>query len=333
RALAEMFLPEGKFDEGEKAARQALEVTSGLHGAESLEAATTMNVLGDALRMKGGYPGARKLALEALRIAQLRGSAPQQTEAGQIDPRTVELNAVRVLGGVALEQGNFKEQEIQQRRRLEIARSLHPNRHPEIVEALGDYAVALIGVGDLAGAEKVFKETLAMQREVIGEDNAAVATTLENLGGVYLRAKRLDETAKILETVLAMRRKALGEDSEPVARTLANMGTVYMMAGNLEASEAKYAEALPRLSAKLGPTHPDIAATLGSMGMLYTKLRRFPEAESYLRRSLDIRMKAFGETNPGTQLTLKRFADLYIAWDKPTQAAAYSARLVPPAPK
>jgi hypothetical protein len=66
--------------------------------------------------------------------------------------------------------------------------------------------------------------------------------------------------------------------------------------------------------------------------MLYTKLRRFPEAESYLRRSLDIRMKAFGEANPGTQLTLKRFADLYTAWDKPTQAAAYRARLVPPKP-
>ena len=332
RALAEMYLPEGKFDDGEKAARQALEITRGLHGAESLEAATAMNVLGDALRMKGGYPEARKLALEALRIAQARGSAPQKTEAGQIDPRSVELNAVRVLGGIALEQGNFKEQEIQQRRRLEIARSLHPDRHPEIVEALGDYAVALIGVDDLAGAEKVFKETLAMQREVIGEDNAAVATTLENLGGVYLRARRLDETAKILETVLAMRRRALGDDSEPVARTLANMGTVYMMAGNLEASEAKYAEALPRLIAKLGPTHPDIAATLGSMGMLYTKLRRFPEAESYLRRSLDIRMRAFGETNPGTQLTLKRFADLYTAWGKPTQAAAYQARLVPPKP-
>jgi hypothetical protein len=43
-------------------------------------------------------------------------------------------------------------------------------------------------------------------------------------------------------------------------------------------------------------------------------------------------MKAFGETNPGTQLTLKRFADLYTAWDKPAQAAAYQARLVPPKP-
>src|SRR5436305_7318754 len=134
-----MNLTQGKFDEGEKAARQALEVTRGLHGPESLEAASAMNVLGDALRMKGGYSEARKLALESLRIAQARGSAPEKTEAGQVDPRTVELNAVRVLGGVALEQGNFKEQEIQQRRRLEIARSIHPDRHPEIVEALGDY--------------------------------------------------------------------------------------------------------------------------------------------------------------------------------------------------
>jgi len=46
-----------------------------------------------------------------------------------------------------------------------------------------------------------------------------------------------------------------------------------------------------------------------------------------------IRLKAFGETNALTQITIKTFVGLYTAWDKPAEAAAYKARLVPAATK
>jgi alkylhydroperoxidase/carboxymuconolactone decarboxylase family protein YurZ len=58
------------------------------------------------------------------------------------------------------------------------------------------------------------KEALEMSIALFGEDHPDVATIRENLGNVYFRSGRLDETARSLELVLAMRRKMLGDDSE-----------------------------------------------------------------------------------------------------------------------
>ncbi|MEO8190456.1 MAG: serine/threonine-protein kinase [Acidobacteriota bacterium] len=333
-ALGMMYLPQGKFDEGQKAAQEALEITRRLHGSRSLEAAAGMNLLADSFRVKGRLAEAQKLGDEALRIARAHRGKPARTEAGAVDFRRVEIDALRVLAGVALEEGDSKREETLTRERLALARALHPDRHPEIAEALDDHGVALTNVGDLPGAERTFLEAIEIEREVLGDDHPAIATTRENLGNVYFREKKLDETARNLEVVLAMRRKALGDDSEPVARTLANMGTVYSMAGNLEAADRTYVEALARLSRKLGPDHPDVAVTLTGIGSLYIKQHRFAEAESSLRRAMEIRHKAsVDDANPYMQNTLKKFVDLYAAWNKPAEAAAYRARLTPPQPK
>ena len=59
------------------------------------------------------------------------------------------------------------------------------------------------------------------------------------------------------------------------------------------------------------------------------KEKRFDEAEVDLRQALDIRVKRLGEENVATQKAIKALADLYTGWGKPTQAAAYTARLAP----
>ncbi len=332
-ALGSMYLGQGKYDDGVKASRKALEITRSLHGAKSLEVGAAETLLADGLRAGGRFPEARSLGEVALGTARAHRGDPVQAEAGAVDHRRVEIDALRVLGGVALDEGDSKREETLMRERLALERAFHPDRHPEIAEALDDYGVALTNVADYRGAERAFLEAIEIERAVLGDDHPSIATTRENLGNVYFREKKLDLTAKSLEVVLAMRRKALGDDSEPVARTLANMATVYMIAGNLDAADRTYPEALERLSRKLGPDHPDVAQTLTGMGMLYTKERKFPEGEAVLKRGLAIREKAFGEKSPLTQVTIKRLADLYAAWGKPTDALAYSARLVPAAVK
>jgi tetratricopeptide (TPR) repeat protein len=243
-------------------AEGSLEITRGLHDAKSLEVAAAMNLLADVLRMKGKFPEARSLAEGALRISRAPDVRTAKAKAGTLDSRRVEIDSLRVLGGVALDQDDSKTEAALMRERLALARALHPDRHPEISEALDDYGVALTGVGDLAGAERAFLEAIEIETAVLGEDHPSIATTRENLGNVYFREKKLDLTARNLEVVLAMRRKALGDDSEPVARTLANMAAVYMSSGNLEAAGRTYPEAVERLRRKLGPDHPDVSHVL-----------------------------------------------------------------------
>ena len=346
-ALGSMYAVQGRFDDGEKAAREALGITRALHDPKSLEVAASMNALAEGLRLKGKFPEARALGESALRIA--RGHAPgartaiaKAAEAGTaltgrtasaLDYRRVELDSLRVLGGVALDQDDSRTEETMMRQRLAIARALHPDRHPEISEALGDYGVALTNTGDYPGAERAFLEAIEIETAVLGEDHPAIATLRENLGNVYFREKKFDQTAKSLEVVLAMRRKALGDDSEPAARTLANMAAVYMTSGNLEAAARTYPEAVERLSRKLGPDHPDVSHVRTSMGELFIKQKRYAEAEPVLLRALEVRMKVFGEPHPRTQRTIKDLGDLYEGWGKPAQARTWRAKLVAAPPK
>jgi tetratricopeptide (TPR) repeat protein len=330
-ALGNMYMNQGKADEGEKAVREALEITRGLHDAKSLEVAAAMILDSDGLRLKGKFPEARALGEGALRIARghVSGFLTTNAKAGSLDPRRVEMDSLRVLGGAALDQDESKTEEAMMRQRLALARALHPDRHPEIAEALGDYGVALTNTGDYPGAERAFLEAIEIDTAVLGEDHPAIATMRENLGNVYFRERKLDQTVRNLEVVLAMRRKALGDDSEPVARTLANMATVYMISGDLDAAARTFPEAVERLSRKLGPDHPDVSHVRNAMGELLIKQKKYAEAEPALLRALEVRMKVFGEAHPRTQRTIKDLGDLYEGWGKPAQAQAYRARLVP----
>jgi tetratricopeptide (TPR) repeat protein/predicted Ser/Thr protein kinase len=325
-ALANMYSLWRKFDEAVKYAREAVDVTRGLHGEGSLQSAARMYDLSNALFGLGKPPEARALAEEMLRIVRGRG-AVRTPEAAK-----AETDALLILITVATSEEDYKKLTALTHERLELLKKRLGERHPEVAQALSDYALSQMYVGDFTGAERAFLEVIEMDIALLGPDHPEVAGARENLGNVYFRSGQLDKTAKNLEVVLAMRRKALGDDSEPVARTLANMGTVYKKAGNDEAAERTYREAIERLTKKLGPEHPDLGMTLLGFGDLLKKRGNFPEAESALKRSLDIRVKAFGESNDMAQRTIKLLADLYTAWNKPQQAAAYTARLKPAAP-
>lgn len=330
RALSRMYAEWRKFDEAEKYARDALEITRWIHGDKSLATAAAMNALAGAVAGGGRLPESRSLAEEVLRIARAGPGAAEIAGFGHVDAGTVEIDALKSLFLIALDQGESPRMDALSRETLALVKARYGNRHPEVATALSDYALAQMYNGDLAGAERSYLEVIELRVALLGSDHPEVASARENLGNAYFRAGKLDETARSLEVVLAMRRKALGDDSEPVARTLSNMAAVYREAGNNEAAERAYREAVDRFRRKLGPEHPSVGHALSGLGDVLRREGKFGEAEATLRSALDILVKALGEDSSMAQVTLNRSADLYTAWGKPAQAAAYTARLKPP---
>ena len=324
-ALSEMYTLWKKYAEAETSAREALEIVRRLHGAESVESAAAMYGLGMAEVGGGKVKEAKATAEELLRI--VRGPAA----AGKPQAAKVETDGLLILVQVAVIEEDYPKLLALTRERLALSKKRVGDRHPEVAQALSDFALGQMYTGDLAGAERTYLEVIDLDIALLGPDHPEVASARENLGNVYFRSGQLDKTAKNLEVVLAMRRKALGDDSEPVARTLANIGTVYLRAGNFEASVTNYREAIERLGKKLGPDHPDVGTTLSGLGQAYRKLGKYPESEAAFKRALDIQVKALGEDHAVSQRTIKAIAGLYTEWKKPAQAAAYTARVKPEA--
>jgi serine/threonine-protein kinase len=317
-----------RFDEAVNAGKVSLDITRELHGPRSLETAAAMNPLGQAYVRNGDLKSLKPLAEEMLALVRAPGTV-QRGPGKPIDRTKVEVQALTLLANVALAEESYPRMEALDRERLDKVRAHLPELRSEMSGALNDLATAQSMNGDLTGAEANYKEALAINTAEVGEEHPETLVVRENLGGVYFKEKRYDETLRMLDVVLAGRRKALGADAEPVGRTLANIGTVSVAAGKLEEGERSFRDSLAVLVPKLGEQNLDVASVRMSLADVLRKRGNLDAAEPLMRSALDVRAKILGETHAATQRALKALADLETARGKTAEAAAYTARLVP----
>jgi len=318
-----------RFEDAVKAGRESLEITRDLFGPKSLQTAAAMYSLGQVFQRKGDLQSLKPVADQTLAIVRHPAPALRNPLSRAPDRAKLEVQALGLLAAVALMEENFVRMEAIDRERLDKVRARLPELRSELASAVNDLATAQLMNGDLAAAEANYKEALAIDVADVGEEHPETLSARENLGNVYFRSKRYDETLRSLDVVLALRRKALGPDAEPVGRTLANMGSVYKEAGRLEESERASRDALAVLVPKLGEQNLDVASVRMSLGDTLRRRGQLDAAEPLMRSALEIRAKVLGETHAATQRALKALAELATARGKPAEAAAYTARIVP----
>jgi serine/threonine-protein kinase len=327
--LSNLYKRWHRFEQAISAGQESLAITRALYGPRSLQTAAALDVLGTAYQVKGDLQALKPVANEMLTVVRAPTPAAQSSVSPPPEPAKLEVQALGLLAAVALLEEDFVRMEAIDRERLGKVRARLPELQGELADAVNDLAVAQLMNGDLKAAEDNFIEALRLDIAAFGEEHPETLSARENLGNVYFRSKRYDDTLKTLDIVLAARRKALGADAEPVGRTLANIGTVSKEAGKLDAAERAYHDALAVLVPKLGELNLDVAAVRMSLGDVLRRRGQLEAAEPLMRSALDVRVKLLGETHAATQRTLKALADLAIARGKPAEAAAYTARLVP----
>jgi len=318
-----------RFDQSIAAGQESLAITRAFYGPRSLQTAEALYVVGGAYQRKGDLPALKPVANEMLSIVRAPAPATRSSVSPPPDPAKLEVQALGLLASVALQEEDYVKMEAIDRERLDKVRARLPELHGELASTVNDLATAQLMVGDLAAAEANYNEAIRIDVADLGEEHPETLSARENLGNVYFRSKRYDETLKMLDLVLAGRRKALGADAEPVGRTLANIATVSKEAGKLDEAERAYREALAVLVPKLGEQNLDVASVRMSLGDLLKRRGQLDAAEPLMRSALDARAKVLGETHAATQRALKAMAELATARGKPAEAAAYTARLVP----
>ncbi len=175
-----------------------------------------------------------------------------------------------------------------------------------------DEANALEAKGANGKAAALWEKVLAWRQKALGPDHPDTATSLTNLGLLYVKERAFARAERLLVRALAIRTRILGPDDPLTALSLNNLAWLSFNQGRYAKAEPLYRRALAIAEKALGPEHPGLALGLTNLGLLYNAQGAYAKAEAVYRRALAIREKALGPDHPDTATSLNNLAALYI---------------------
>jgi tetratricopeptide (TPR) repeat protein len=164
------------------------------------------------------------------------------------------------------------------------------------------------------------RETSQQGSEMSPSDLALLATSLNNLAGLYKSQGRYAEAEPLLERSLSIREQQLGPEHPDVATSLNNLALLYKSQGRYSEAEPLYERSLSIWEQQLGPAHPDVATSLNNLAALYNSQGRYAEAETLYERSLSISEQQLGPVHPDVANSLNNLADLYYSQGRYAEA-------------
>ena len=96
---------------------------------------------------------------------------------------------------------------------------------------------ALYEDGKYPQSQQMYERALTLREAALGKDHPHVATTLNNLAGLYRAMGQYEQALPLYERDLRISEAALGKDHPHVATTYWNIGLFYAKQGNLKQAE------------------------------------------------------------------------------------------------
>ena len=298
---------QAEFDTGEKAYREAIRIESARPNdlASQVELANSLYGLGTLLAMQGRYADAEKTLREALTLQQALYGASHPAVARTLKDlaRAIDDDDGDLNTAIALMQ-----------RAVAMQRALRGGEpHPDLAEALNDMGVLLYRNGDLDNAEKFYRESLAMNRRLLGDKHPEIANGLENVAMTEQDKGNLAGAETLYRQSLDMRRDLLGADHPDVGRTLLNLASLQYDRGETHEGLANLRQVLAIYRQAYPKDHPETARVLNTIGSWLTMAGEYREADRYLQEGLAMRRRLFDGQHPDVGSSLIALAILRVA--------------------
>jgi tetratricopeptide (TPR) repeat protein len=311
------------YDAAEPHLRAALAIRERDLNTDSAGVAAAMSDLAELLRDKAAYAEAESLYQRALAIrCGLWG-----------DQHPEVARNLTELGGLASRTGDYESA----RAYYDQAQGIYHQAGDALGEAdvMNNVANFLRATGDLATAEQMHRDVLAIRRQDLGSKHRAVGTSLVNLAAL-LRERRARgdlvddaEIESLYSEALELRRELRGDRHRDVAATLVGLGTFLLEKGAPQSADPLLRQALDIWQTARPANDWVVAETESILGACLAALGRFEEAEPLVLRGYPAVKDVLGEQHRLTRLALQRIVTLYQAWGRLEEAAEYRALLSP----
>lgn len=232
-----------------------------------------------------------------------------------------------------------------------LARNLPPEDW-ERLNAADRFAQALlVCTGDHAGALPLFKEVLAVSRQVDGDDDVNTLISINNLASLYQKMGHHDLALPLFNEALAAQRRTLGKDAADTLRTVSNLAMLLLRKEDFSLSLPLAEEALVARRRTLGPSHVDTLESKHNLGLLrwhmaHGKYVSFHAADKHvgpcdlaelklastlLREVLDVRLQLLGdehyltaESRRALEHSKRRIVEIHTSTENRTREAGMS---------
>jgi CHAT domain-containing protein/tetratricopeptide (TPR) repeat protein len=164
--------------------------------------------------------------------------------------------------------------------------------------------------GNYAAAATIWQQLLTIAEELLGPDDLAVATSLNNLAELVGSQGQHSAAEPLVRRSLEIREKVLGPDHPDVAISLNSLAQLLIDQGQYTAAEPLHRRSLTIREKVFGPDHPAVAISLNNLGALLKSQGQYSAAEPLYRRSLAILEKAYGPYHPRVATSLNNLGAL-----------------------
>ncbi len=323
----------GMADRALPVAENAFRLNVQTHGANSAEAASSLEMLSSLYRDQGQYakaeplfrrlvamrrkisgPNDAKLAWDLAALGECLYLENKDTEA---EPTLREALAIDRTNGpdfgaearnyLALlveRKGRYAEAADLLREATDIDRRTQGPDSPDYLTSLSNYASDRIDFGDYAAAEAKLREALAIRRKVNGNDHPDLGYPLNNLAFVLVEAGEAAKAEPLASEHLALRIKNQGPNHPQVASAHNTVARVLEAEGDYEGAESEFGAALDIVKRTVGFGSYVGAQIQLNHSALEIDRGRYAGAEQEARESLQTLRKLGGEKTPNVASAL-----------------------------
>jgi tetratricopeptide (TPR) repeat protein len=183
-----------------------------------------------------------------------------------------------------------------------------PKEDDQRLAAAMNLANSLRSQGKFTEAETMHRETLEVQRRMLGPEHPDTLGTAINLANTLNDQHRYTDAETMYREVLVVKRKKLGPKHPDTLGSATNLANSLNDQGKYPEAEALHREVLAAKKRVLGPEHPHTLMTAYNLALSLEKQGRYAEAEAMHRKTLPVWRRVLGPEHPTTLGTINSLA-------------------------
>jgi serine/threonine protein kinase/tetratricopeptide (TPR) repeat protein len=220
-------------------------------------------------------------------LKEMMDAAAARIEKGDLrSTPEAELRLRQTIGITYVELAQFPEAARMLEPAEPLARSLNAGDHDSMVETLDALARLRSAQGELARAERLWREALEMLGRLSPTGGEKTALIQNNLAVLLQRCGDLAGAEPLYRAALATRRRLFSGDREDIAVSLNCMAFLLRARGDQAGAESFCRESLAMFQRLYPGDHPDVATELNNLGILLLQRGDLAGAEPNLRAAL-----------------------------------------------